>query len=107
MMSVMCCGCLRLLGKNGELLGEISSDGGLIDIMQICKRFEGMKETAATFETKVDADGTAISNGWTVSYKADGKSDHRCPNCQVDEPETERRGAYFDWETGTLSGDTA
>jgi predicted RNA-binding Zn-ribbon protein involved in translation (DUF1610 family) len=99
MLSVMCCGCLRLLGKNGELLGDPSKDGGLVDISAICKRFAEMKETAAAFSTKQEADGTATSYGWQVWYEK-GKANHRCPNCQ--ESPTERIGAFFDWETNCL-----
>lgn len=102
MMSVMCCGCLRLLGKNGELIGERSFTGGVIDIQALIDHFKLLKlrEQVADFESKEKCDEAALAHGWTVT-DPDGSSNHRCPDCRLPESWNaagfERRGGYIDW----------
>lgn len=103
MLSVMCCGCLRLLGKDGELLGTRSEDGGATDLGRLAERFKDLQVIAASFETKSDCDKAAFVHGWTVKDPG-GRPNHRCPDCRLAQPETERSGAYIDWEKLLLVG---
>jgi hypothetical protein len=96
MISVMCCGCLRLLGKDGAMLGARSQNGGRIDVAELIERFKNFEGMAFT-GTPQEADFVALANGWQVRTSS-GKPDHRCPDCIEEDPETERSGGYFDWE---------
>jgi hypothetical protein len=100
MLSVMCCGCLRLLGKDNQMLGERDNMGGAIDLAELANRFRFMREMALSFPTKQECDKAALGAGWTVA-DPDGTPNHRCPNCRLPDSWTpggfERRGAYIDW----------
>jgi hypothetical protein len=100
MLSVMCCGCLRLLGKDNRMLGERDNMGGAIDIAGLTARFAPLRESALSFPTKEECDKAALSAGWTVA-DPDGTPNHRCPDCRLPDSWTpggfERSGAYIDW----------
>lgn len=91
---VMCCGCGRLLGPDGKLVGEKTGGGGFL-----------VKDgkMGADFPTKEAADKAASKSGWSVADE-DGPN-HRCPECverlrtkqEVDEEYSQsRRGAYIE-----------
>ena len=87
---VVCCGCLRGLGPNGELLG--GSNDGLLQFADLAR--------CEFFETKEAADKAALSFGWTV--RDDSGPNHRCPHCHSNyvaslrDWSEDRRGAYVD-----------
>jgi len=68
---IMCCGCRRLLGRDGSAI--------------VLKSIE---ESAmiAIFKNRTEADSFAESNKWSTK-DPDGTSNHRCPECQFD-PQT-------------------
>lgn len=86
------------MGKSGEPLGE-KIDGPLdLDILIV--RLRSLKENAAEFPGKGEADSAANKLGWIAR---DGN--HRCPDCYAREaehnqgasPRERRRGAYIEW----------
>lgn len=92
---VMCCGCLRLMGKGGEMIGDRYTHGGAVDLFKFCARFNG-QEDPAMFASFAAADEAAKSFGWETRA-SDGTPDHRCPECRSSKPATERQGAYIQW----------
>lgn len=98
MMSVMCCGCQRLLAKDGTLIGDpLPSDaGGFFSLPALIERVSKLRtDGLAEFQTKEAADASAQAFGWSVK-DPDGTSNHRCPACRKAAPIT-RKGAYIDW----------
>ena len=100
MLSVMCCGCLRLLGKDNQMLGERNQMGGAIDLAELATRFRSLREAASSFPTKEECDKAALAAGWTVA-DPDGTPNHRCPTCRLPDSWNtsgfERQGEYIDW----------
>lgn len=98
-LAVVCCGCFRVLGKDGSLLGERHQFGGLVDMPTIIKWFSKVDLDPAKFIGRVDADKEARRNGWEV-MDSDGLANHRCPECVRDQPRTGRSqqvGCYLEW----------
>ena len=93
----MCCGCLRLLGKDGKTIGEPFKGGGAVNLSELAARFSGLREAARDFSTKEECDHAALAAGWTVK-DPDGIPNHRCPGCKLIPPDTYRSGAYIDWD---------
>lgn len=95
--AVMCCGCLRLLGKSGRPIGEKSADPGVVNVQELGKRLAALDSGAyASFESKQAADECAIANGWSTT-DLEGRSNHRCPDCRfVTSAVVERRGAFIE-----------
>ena len=85
--AVGCCRCFRVLGKNGELVGE---PGGHMSLVG--------SEGWASFATKEEADAAAKIAGWSVVD--DLGPNHRCPDCRLklseEQIENARRGCYID-----------
>lgn len=97
MFSVMCCGCQRLLSKEGKLIGEKLMDGGIIKIPELIARLSQLRaEDLAEFPNFEECDKAALAAGWTVE-DPDGTPNHRCPECRICESAPERTGAYIDW----------
>ena len=100
MISIMCCGCLRLLAKNGGLIGKPNRGRGVISILELSTMFQDIDHSeVAIFESDdvAGADKFAKKYGWSV---VDG--DHRCPECRRGEQSKEyavpqRTGAYLPW----------
>ena len=98
--SVGCCRCMRVMDPKGKAVGEPILHGGLMDFSEIIRHFGALKEEAAVFTSKAEADAVAKLHGWTV---VDG--DHRCPGCYEgsytrDAPAypVTRRGCYINWD---------
>lgn len=94
MWGVVCCGCARMLAKDGTLLGEKADYNGLIDMQELAARMISQGENRyADFPTHEDADKFASVHGWSTKDPG-GKSNHRCPECRLDKPKTKRSGAF-------------
>jgi hypothetical protein len=97
MFSVMCCGCQRLLSRDGKLIGPSLTDSGKIDFAQLIKRLGELRaENLAEFKNDEECDNAALAAGWTVK-DPDGTPNHRCPECRIHVSAPERTGAYIDW----------
>ena len=97
MLSVMCCGCQRLLSTEGTLIGEPVTDGGTFDIAQLMLRLSTLRtEGLAEFGNKEACDTAALKAGWTVR-DPDGTANHRCPDCRIRVEPQPGTGAYIDW----------
>ena len=81
-VSVMCCGCYRIMGHLGNPIGP-KPGCGIVNWSD-----------AASFTNAAEADRAAADFGWQVK-DANGPN-HRCPECLA-KPKTERRGAYVLW----------
>jgi hypothetical protein len=94
MWSIACCRCMRVMDAEGKPAGDPIN--GPLDV---ALHFAKLKEVAAVFKTKEEADQAGQSFGWTI---VDGN--HRCPECYVLERArevktraTQRTGCYIDW----------
>jgi hypothetical protein len=98
MLSVLCCGCLRVMGDGGTLLGESDATGGVLDLSKLAERFSNLKGVSLTFSDRISADSAAIGFGWSVR-DSDGTPNHRCPEChsRYERDTSERTGAYIEW----------
>ena len=77
---VLCCGCGRLLVKDGTAI-NLPFAGGVISTAVM-----------ADFATPKEADEFAASHGWQVN---DTKGpNHRCPECRSRKRRGKHRGAY-------------
>jgi len=107
MVSVMCCGCGGLLGRDGQLVRpEGMKFGGIVqrdDLFNWSKCFTpAMQDAIANFADAKEANTAAIKAGWSV--KEGGKDgDHRCPLCRhleaaLVEKTNDRAGAIVEFE---------
>jgi hypothetical protein len=85
--SVGCCGCGRLLKKDGSLTVAVVSRSGVLDLGAL----DLVREDLASFDVKSECDSFALAHGFSVR---DGN--HRCPECTRIDPLPERRGMYID-----------
>src|SRR5437868_3406367 len=83
----MCCGCYRLMGKDGKPISVCRDKGGFISWSD-----------TAEFPNAKAADQSAEKAGWQVKDK-EGPN-HRCPDCAA-KAKTKGRGAIVTF------GDTA
>lgn len=93
---VMCCGCGRAMNDSGQPELQVAV-GGVVQLNALANNPEaGLR--LASFDTKEEADKTALGHGWSV--KDEDGPNHRCPPCRAayeskraeDPP---RRGAYL------------
>ena len=71
MFMVGCCGCGRLLAKDGTLTQKVL-DGGTFDMAAL----RNAENTAQYFATRYECDEAALKSGWSVKG-----GNHRCPDC--------------------------
>jgi hypothetical protein len=87
--AVMCCGCGRVLGPDGQTLGE--PNGGIVCLSNT--------SLADVFANSLEADAVALASGWMV--RDDAGPNHRCPECATSYREKQarqqrqRRGSYI------------
>lgn len=101
MISVLCCGCLRVLGRNNQPIGEKQfGTAGPVDLLELAYTLRNLKDQAAGFADRQSADVAARAAGWSTS-DYDGTPNHRCPDCRHEQAayETNRKGAYIEWQT--------
>ncbi len=105
MVSVMCCNCLRLMGKAPGLVEIGLEPSGSVNIEELLKKLKIMRPSCAEFGSKEEADAEAKRRGWqTIDLK--GKSNHRCPACRPvagTVHDSERAGAFIDWDADPCS----
>jgi hypothetical protein len=75
---VMCCGCGRLLNKDGSTGVQIAFDG-VLNYATFCNFTDEQKKVIADFDTKQEADAAAVKAGWAVEDR-EGPN-HRCAKC--------------------------
>jgi hypothetical protein len=97
MLSVLCCGCLRVMGEDGTPQGEKRLGDGPINLATLSADFAGLRTLAASFPTKEKADEGATTFGWIAE-----NGNHRCPECYrakaIEDAEHYRQGAYIEWD---------
>lgn len=94
-VAVACCGCMSLLGPEGERIAP--AEPGHLDIANLMSK-------AGIFTNREDADAAALKAGWTVADDI-GPGNHRCPQCRKRKPDpfpgaVERRGMYVPIPSG-------
>jgi hypothetical protein len=83
---VMCCGCYRLMAKDGKPLAKMrQGPHGLEPVSEVGE------DDLACFRTKEECDEGARKAGW----KAEG-GNHRCPDCVRELEQSDRYGAYVE-----------
>ena len=84
---ILCCGCGRLLKKDGTTTVRLMH-GGALD----CDAMDAARDSIASFDTKTEADKAAQSAGWSIQDQYG--PNHRCPACDYLPTEVQTRGAY-------------